>query len=119
MALAGALCTSLLAVTAITNRSLRARVAALLGTDYSSAQMSYDLRRLRMKGVIARLPGTNTYTLTSDGMRIAVFYTKVHDRLLRPLTAANNPPAPLPLRQALHTIDTFINDYIGQSRIAA
>ena len=96
MALAGALCTSLLAVTGITNRSLRARVAGLLGADYSIAQMSYDLRRLRMKGVIARLPGTNTYTLTPDGMRIAVFYTKLHDRLLRPLTAANDLPAPLP-----------------------
>jgi hypothetical protein len=63
MALAGALCTTLLAVTGITNRSLRARVAGLLGTDYSSAQMSYDLRRLRMKGVITGLPGTNSYTL--------------------------------------------------------
>ena len=117
MALAGALCTSLLAVTGITNRRLRARVAGLLGTDYSSAQMSYDLRRLRMKGVIARLPGTNTYALTSDGMRIA--YTKVHDRLLKPLTAANTVAAPLRLRQALRVIDTYVDDYIGQSRIAA
>jgi hypothetical protein len=117
MALAGALCTSLLAVTGITNRRLRARVAGLLGTDYSSAQMSYDLHRLRMKGAIARLPGTNTYALTSDGMRIA--YTKVHDRLLKPLTAANTVAAPLRLRQALRVIDTYVDDYIGQSRIAA
>jgi hypothetical protein len=118
MALAGALCASLLAVTGITNRSLRARVAELLGSSYTSAQMSYDLRRLRMKGVIARLSGTNTYTLTSDGMRIAVFYTKLHDRLLLPLTAANDPPATLFLRQALHTIDTHNDDYIGRSRMA-
>jgi len=111
MALAGALCTSLLAVTGITNRSLRARVAGLLGTDYTTAQMSYALRRLRMKGVIARLPGANMYTLTADGTRVAVFYTKLHDRLLLPLTAANDPPAPLRLRQALHTIDTYIDDY--------
>jgi hypothetical protein len=116
MALAGALNTSLLAVTGITNRSLRAPVAGLLGTDYTTAQMSYDLRRLQMKGVIARLPGTNTYThtLTPDGMRITVFYTKLHDRLLRPLTAANDIPAPLPLRQALRVIDTYLDDYIGQ-----
>jgi plasmid stabilization system protein ParE len=118
MALAGALCTTLLAVTGITNRSLRARVTGLLGTDYSSAQMSYDLRRLRIKGVIARLPGTNTYTLTPDGTRIVVFYTKLHDRLLRPLTGANQPPAPLPLRQALRIIDNHIDDYIGQARLA-
>jgi hypothetical protein len=64
MALTGALCTSLFAATGITNQSLRARVAALLGTDYTSAQMSYDLRRLRMKDIITRQPGTNTYTLT-------------------------------------------------------
>ena len=64
MALAGALCTSLLAVTGITNRSLRALVAGLLGVDYTTGQMSYDLRRLRMKGVITRLPGTNSYALT-------------------------------------------------------
>jgi hypothetical protein len=47
MALTGALCASLLAVTGLTNRSLRARVAELLAAPYSSAQMSYDLTRLR------------------------------------------------------------------------
>lgn len=119
MALAGALCASLLAVTGITNRSLRARVAELLGVDYTTGQASYDLRRLRMKGLIARLPGTNTYTLTPDGQRIAIFYTKLHHRLLLPLTAADRIPAPLPLRQALRTIDTHISDYIGQSRLGA
>jgi hypothetical protein len=81
--------------------------------------MSYDLRRLRLKGLIARLPGTNSYTLTPDGQRIAIFYTKLHDRLLRPLTAADRIPAPLPLRQALRTIDNHISDYIGQSRLGS
>jgi hypothetical protein len=117
MALTGALNTSLLAVTGITNRSLRAHVAGLLGTDYTSTQMSYDLRRLRLKGLITRLPGTNTYTLTPEGTRIAIFYTKLHNRLLQPLTAANQPPAPLPLRQALRTIDKHIDTYIGQARL--
>jgi hypothetical protein len=119
MALTGALCTSLFAATGITNRSLRARVAELLGTDYTSAQMSYDLRRLRMKDIITRQQGTNTYTLTPDGMRIVVFYTKLHNRLLRPLTAANQPPAPLPLRQALRTIDKHIDTYIAQARLGS
>lgn len=70
MARAGALCMSLLAVTGITNRSLHAYVAGLLGTDYTSAQMSYDLRRLRMKGVIARRARTNT-TPSPEGTRIS------------------------------------------------
>ena len=56
--------------------------------------MSYDLARLRLNGLIERRQHTNTYTLTADGQRVAIFYTKVHDRLLRPLLAADQPPAP-------------------------
>ena len=37
-------------------RPLRPRVAALLGPPYPSAQMTYDLRRLRLKGLIHRIP---------------------------------------------------------------
>lgn len=49
MALAGALCILLNAVVGFTNRSLRAQVSGLLGGAYTSAQMTYDLRRLRLK----------------------------------------------------------------------
>jgi len=119
MALVGALCANVHAVGGFTNRSLRARVAALLGVDYTRSQMSYDLRRLRLKGLICRLEHSNTYVLTGDGIRIAVFYVKVHDRLLRPLIAADAPPAPLQLRQALQTIDRHVTDYISQARMVA
>jgi hypothetical protein len=87
-------------------------------TAHRGVELRSPARHEQKKGVIARLPGTNSYTLTTDGMRIAVFYTKLHDRLLRPLTAANDPPAPLRLRQALHIIDTYVDDYIGQCRLA-
>ena len=79
--------------------------------------MSYDLRRLRMKGLIRRLPRSNTYVLTPDGQRVAIFYTKLHNRLLRPLAAANDPPAPLPLRQALRVINRHVTDYIAEARM--
>jgi hypothetical protein len=59
-------------------------------------ELSADLRRLRRKQLIRRLPHSRTYVLTSDGIRVAVFYTKVHGRLLRPLLAAHCPPAPTP-----------------------
>ncbi len=48
-----------------------------------------------------------------------IFYTKVHNRLLRPLLAADQRPAPQPLRQALRVIDHHVNTYIDTARIAA
>jgi hypothetical protein len=117
MALLGALCVGLNAL-GFTNRSLRAQVSHLLGVAYTVNQASYDLARLRLNGLIARRPGTNTYDLTADGQRVAIFYTKVYHRLLRPLTAADAPPAPLPLRAALRTIDRHVHTYIHQARLA-
>ena len=101
-----------------TNRSLRAQVSMLLGAPYRMAQMSYDLARLTRKGLIRRIPSTNTYTLTPEGLRIAMFYTKVHDRLLGPLCAADRPPAPTELRHALKTIDAHVDAYIDRTRLA-
>ena len=53
MALAGALCVALNTVVGFTNKSLRALVSQLLDGSFSSSQMTYDLRRLRLKGSAA------------------------------------------------------------------
>ena len=88
----------MLAVTGITNKSLRALMTGLLdGIDYTTNQTSYDLARLRLNGLITRIPGKNRYRLTGDGLRFAIFYTKVHDRLLRP---------PVRRRPATRAVDT-------------
>jgi hypothetical protein len=118
MALLGALCIGLNAL-GFTNRSLRAQVTRLLGTAYSTSQMSYDLSRLRLNGLIERIGATSTYLLTSDGQRVALFYTKIHNRLLRPLLAAGNPPAPAELRHALATIDRHVRSYIDHARLGS
>ncbi len=94
-------------------------MSCLLGTPYSANQMSYDLTRLRRKGLIQRLSGRNRYVLTPDGTRFALFYTKVHDRLLVPLLAADTPPAPPQLREALRVIDRSVNDYVCGARLEA
>jgi hypothetical protein len=119
MALAGALCLVVHAVTGFTNKSLRGQVAGLLGRDYSSSQMSYDLRRLRLHGLIERNPGTNYYRLTPDGIRVAVFYTKLQARLLRRLLEADKPPAPVELRRALATVERLLTDYVTNARLRA
>ena len=119
MALLGALCAGLSAL-GFTHRSLRARVSRLLGAGYTTNQMSYDLARLRLNGLIEHLEHlehTNTYIPTAEGQRVAVFYTKLHSRLLRPLLAANAPPAPPELRHALATIDSHIRGYIDNARL--
>lgn len=116
MALLGALCLGLNAL-GFTNRSLRAQVSRLLGVAYTVNQASYDLARLRLNGLIQRRAGTNTYQLTADGQRVAIFYTKVHDRLLRPLIAADRPPAPAELRRALTTIDRHVHSYADNARL--
>ena len=118
MALVGALCIALNTVVGFTNRSLRAQVAGLLATTYTASQMTYDLRRLRRKRLIRRLPLSNTYMLTADGVRIAVFYTKVYGRLLRPLLAIDCPPASPELRQALRVIDSHVTESIDRSRLS-
>lgn len=119
MALAGALAACVHTVTGtVTNKSLRALVNPLLGTAYGSARMSYDLRRLRLKGLIERVPGSNAYRITETGLRFAVFYTKLHDRLLTPLMAADKPPAPTEVRQALATLQRHTDRSIGLARLA-
>jgi hypothetical protein len=80
--------------------------------------MSYDLRRPRLHGLIQRLPHSNTYLLTPEGIRVAAFYTKLQNRLLRPLLEADKPPAPIKVRRALTTLDRAVNDYVLDARLA-
>jgi Mn-dependent DtxR family transcriptional regulator len=94
-------------------------MTGLLGNPYSMNQASYDLARLSRNGLITRIPHRNRYTLTPDGLRFAIFYTKVHDRVLRPLMAGDQPQAPPPLRAALHTLDTEVTRRLAAARLPA
>ena len=116
-ALAGALCVTVCAVTGITNRSLRALMTGPPGAPYPIAQASYDLARLRRNGLITRRAHANTYDLTPDGLNFAIFYTKVHDRVLASLSAAGQPQAPPPLRAALTTIQHHIDNQFASARL--
>jgi hypothetical protein len=80
---------------------------------------SYDLTRLRLNGLISRVPARNLYTLTDDGLAFAIFYTKIHNRVLRPLLATTAPTIPPPLRAALRTIDQHISARFDDARLPA
>jgi hypothetical protein len=64
-----------------TNKDLRQQFAALLGKraeEVSPGRMSYELRRLRLHGLIERLPKTHRYRPTGKGLRTALFHTRVY-----------------------------------------
>lgn len=105
------------------NASLREQLAKLLGRpDYSRGQMTYDLRRLRLKGLISRIEGTHRYLLTSYGLRVAYFYSKLYLRLLRPGWSSLEEPSdglPRPLRRALLKLDEEIRRIHDAARLGA
>lgn len=80
-----------------TNQEVRVLLAQLLGLDpahYPAGRMTYDLRRLRLHGLIQRIPKSHRYDLTPAGLRIAIFFTRTYARLLRPKLAEVMPAAP-------------------------
>jgi hypothetical protein len=104
------------------NRDLRQPIEALLGRPYSAAQMTYDLRRLRLKGLIHRIPKTHRYTATSYGLKVAFFYAKLYLRILRPAWAALlpvNDQLPRPLRAALDQLEAQIRQIHKEAALAA
>lgn len=100
MALFSCLCSFAHLIEGLTNSSLRALVAGLI-PGYSSRQMTYDLRRLRRKGLIRRIPRSQRYELTERGRRLAVFFSKTYTRIVCPSLAELDPS--LPETVARHT----------------
>ena len=79
------------------SRELREPFAALLGVPVETmtlGRMTYQLRRLRLHGLIARVPNSHRYRLTPLGLRTALFFTRSYRRLLRPAYAETVPVPP-------------------------
>ncbi|GAC1540178.1 MAG: hypothetical protein NVS2B4_19780 [Ramlibacter sp.] len=72
-------------------RDLHQRAAEALGlttTTYRLSQLRYDLAKLRAKGLVVKVPKTQTYRLTSQGLRICVLFLKLAQRVYAPFAAA-------------------------------
>ena len=77
------------------NRQLRPLLAQLLGipaSEITPGRMSYDLRRLRLHGLLERIPKTQRYRLSSFGLKTALFYSRTYQRLLRPALSQLHDP---------------------------
>lgn len=107
----------------LTNKALRQYVAGFLSPDYryTPAKMTYDLRRLRLKGLIQRLPHTNHYLLTTYGRRVSLFFTKLDSRVFRPAFASIHSveDIPRPLANALATVDKQIEQIFAAANISS
>jgi hypothetical protein len=69
------------------NADLRQTMAPLLtcsANDLKPGRMTYQLRRLRLRGLIERLPKTHRYQVSDVGLRTALFYLCNFSRLIRP-----------------------------------
>jgi hypothetical protein len=108
-----------------TNADLRTHITQLLGIDqhvWPAGRATYDLRRLRLHGLIERIPKTHRYRVTDTGLHHAMFLTRVHNRLIRTGTAQladPNPPTPAPLRAAARAYDTALDELTRQAGLAA
>ena len=96
------------------NRELRDHWAPLMGTtaqNITPGQMTYHLRRLRLHGLIERLPRSHRYRVTDQGWRTALFCTRIYNRILRPGLAEIIPEEDVPdtsLRRRFNELDTAI-----------
>lgn len=106
-----------------TNRDLRTLTAELRGLPpetVTTAQTTYDLRRLKTRGLITRTPHTHRYTVTDTGRHTAHFLTCIHDRLLPTGLAhlADHTNAP-PLQAASRAYNTALETLTHTALLAA
>jgi hypothetical protein len=108
------------------NALLREHVARLMGKrpgDYSQGQMSYDLRRLKLHGLIQRIASTHRYEVNQKGFKVALFFNKVHRRILTsglsqlfdPVNNQNSQP----LVKAFNKVENAIEAHIQAAKLAA
>ena len=107
------------------NKQLRPLLAQCLGWkegEITAGRMTYDLRRLRLHGLIERIEGSQRYRLTSMGLKTALFYSRTYLRVIRPgtsyLVADVETSVPSKLKTAFKTFEKELSTYFDQ-RIAA
>jgi DNA-binding HxlR family transcriptional regulator len=103
------------------SRDLRRHLADLSGRSpdtIGQGAITYQLRRLRLHGMIQRLPKSFRYRITERGLRAALFFTRLYNRFLRPGIAAVLPghaAIDTPLRRAFDNVQIQLDAAINQA----
>ncbi len=120
VALFGALSQFRWVVDGFRNKDLRPMVEHHLAGPYGMRQMAYDLRRLRRKGLIERIPRTHRYQFTRAGRQLILFCTKLYSRALcRGLAQLYHPALPTKLGSAWQHFERAIDGLLAEARLAA
>jgi hypothetical protein len=104
---------------------LRNHLAALSGRTPDTIRrgaMTYQLRRLRLHGMIERIPCRHRYRVTDAGFRTALFFTRTYNRLLRPALATVLPghrAATTRLERSFTTLDAHIDAWLAKTNLAS
>jgi DNA-binding HxlR family transcriptional regulator len=107
------------------HKDLRNHLAGLLGKkpdQITPGQITYDLRRLRLHGLIERIPNTHRYRITPKGLRTAMFCTRLYNRSLRTGMAIITPAKTQPqtsMAKALRAAETAIDNWYEHEKLAA
>ena len=120
-ALMHALCLFALAPTGFRHREFRDHVAQLQGRTadtYSAGSMTYDLRRLRLHGLIERVPRSHRYRLTPTGAQVAMFYVRLYTRALRPACSLQ-PSGSARAQRAFDQLDAALAHFLEEVKLAA
>src|SRR5499427_5411159 len=108
-----------------THKVLREHLAPLLGkkpSQLTPGRITYDLRRLRLHGLIERIPKTHRYRITAKGLRTAIFYTRLYNRSLRTGLAVISPDAAnanIPLARSIRAAEAALNTWYDKENLAA
>jgi hypothetical protein len=107
------------------NRELRNHWAPLMGKapeTMTPGQMTYQLRRLRLHGLIERMPNHHRYRVTEQGWRTALFCTRTYNRILRPGLAEIVAPEGVEdgsLGRRFNELDAAIHKWIDERKVPA
>ncbi len=124
-AVCGALLGFQLLPTGFSSRNWRDHLAPLLGLQpdqLTQGRMTYQLRRLRLHGIIERVPATHRYRLTAFDIRTGWFFTRTYARILRPGIASAFGHLPTPnaaLRRYFDKLELEIKVWADKAKLAA
>ena len=83
--------------------------------------MTYKLRRLRLHGIIERVPGSHRYRLTGFDLRTGGFFTRIYSRILRCGIASTLHQFPVPsaaLQRLFDKLDQELNAWVDKADVA-